>query len=402
MHETISVNQHNFFGKRVLLRTDYNVPCTPEGTIIDGTRIDRSLPTIKKILEDKGIVIILSHRGRPQGRQRLHMSLAPCAVYLSKLLKREVPLLKDCVGSLVQEQLNHLNKASICMLENVRFHQAEIDPEMDPAFAKNISQQGDCFVNEAFSVSHRKHSTITEVPKYFPKQSFSGILLEKEINMLNRIKTNPSMPFHVILGGNKLKTKLPFLEILAPKIDELFLTGGLAYPFLHLNGVPINSQLLTEESLTIARNFLGQCEKYSVRIHLPQDFILSSTEQQTSVFQLSSLQQGIPSQMHMVDTGPETIMAWEKHLLPAGTIFWNGPLGIYEHPPFDQATRALATYLGSKKGESTVIGGGDLSAALVKDNLLTFFPNVSTGGGATLAFFSQDILPGVAALTPPP
>lgn len=400
MKKITNVNQHNFSGKRTLVRTDYNVPCTPEGKIIDGTRIDRSIPTIKKILEDNGIVIILSHFGRPLGRQRLRMSLAPCASYLSRKLKKEVPLLKDCVGSLVQEQLNHLNKASICMLENVRFHQAEIDPAMDPAFAKNISNLGDCYVNDAFSVSHRRHSSITELPKYFPTQSFAGLLLEKEMDALNEIKAVPASPFYVILGGNKLKTKLPLLQALAPKIDALFLSGGIAYPFLALQGVSINPALIEEDSLALAKDFLEFCKKHNVIVHLPQDFLLSPTGQQTSAFQLSSRETGIPEQKHMVDTGPATITHWTQQLAQAATIFWNGPLGIYEHPPFDQATRTLATYLGCKKAQNTVIGGGDLVGALTKDDLLPLFPKTSTGGGATLAFLSQDTLPGIAALTP--
>ncbi len=380
-------------GKRVLLRVDFNVPMDPEGRITDDTRIRASLPTIEYILSHGASIVLMSHLGRPKKKDP-HLSLAPCAKRLSALLKRPVMMAPDSVGPLVEKKVEAMEKGDLIMLENLRFYEGEENPEKDPSFVSALSRLGDVYVNDAFGTAHRAHASTCVIAKYFPGKSAAGFLMEKEIEQLSYLLENPERPFYAILGGSKVSTKVGVIKHLLDRLDALFLGGAMAFTFLKAQGIEIGASLFEEEEIKIAREILAKKQK----IFLPIDFVIADQINETAIKKVALASEGIPAGWIGVDIGPQTVKSWSKELMNAKTVFWNGPLGVFEVAPFAKGTHEIALALSHSSAKVTV-GGGDSVAAIHQMGLEKKFAHLSTGGGASLEFLEFGHLPGIDALS---
>lgn len=380
-------------GKRVLARVDFNVPQDEEGRITDDTRIRAALPTIRALKEAGAKVILVSHLGRPKGVTPKY-TLAPVAARLSELLGQEVPLLPDCVGPEVAQRVNAMKPGDVVLLENVRFHPEE--EANDPEFARQLASLADIYVNDAFGSAHRAHASTAGVAHYLP--AVAGLLMEKELDYLGKALTQPKRPFVAILGGAKVKDKIGVIRSLVDKVDALLIGGGMAYTFLKAQGVEIGRSLLDEANLGFCREVL---EKAGSKLLLPLDVVVTNANPfdvgeancQTQVVDVHH----IPPDWEGADIGPRTVEAFSKAIRGAGTVFWNGPMGIFEFPKFAEGTRAIAKAL-AESGAITLIGGGDSAAAVEQMGFAQRMTHISTGGGASLEFLEGQPLPGVAAL----
>lgn len=393
--KTLLVQNLSLTAQRVLLRVDFNVPLQKNGSIIDDTRIKLALPSIEYILSQKGKLILLSHLGRPSGVIDPSLSLFPCAKRLSKLIQKPVPLAADCIGEKVRQRVEKMNPSDIMLLENLRFHKEEENP-IDGVFASHLAVLGDCYVNDAFATSHRAHSSITLLPKLFPGKAAAGFLMEKEIAALSPLIKSPKRPFHIIVGGSKVGTKINVLYSLLPKIDCIYLGGAMAFTFLKAQGCDVGDSSYDEVSIPRACELLELCREKMVRIYLPEDVIgTSSMRSKVKIFPFTKIEAG----WRGVDIGPETVSVWSSSLEKASTIFWNGPLGIWEKKEFSQGTGDLARRLATFSS-ITVAGGGDLTGALRHFQIDKKFSYVSSGGAALLEFLHRGHLPGIDVLSP--
>lgn len=377
-------------GKRVLMRVDFNVPME-QGKITNDSRIQAALPSIEYILKQGASLILMSHLGRPKGKPTAEFSLAPCAKRLSERLNQPVVMAKNCVGAEVEKMAALLNPGQILLLENLRFHPGEEAPDQDPNFAKQLSLLGDCYVDDAFGCAHRAHASIVEITKYFPNCSAMGFLMEKEVQELSSLLSQPKRPFYAIMGGAKISTKIGVICQLLNRIDLLFIGGGMIYTFLKADGIPIGNSIC-EDSVKI-----GDISRKQLRF--PIDLVIADSFSNNAHQKIIDLHQGIPNGWQGMDLGPKTIAAWSKELQTASTIFWNGPLGVFEMPNFSKGTKAIAESLAKSKAK-TVVGGGDSVAAIELMGLQNQFTHLSTGGGASLEFLEFGRLPGIDALTP--
>ena len=384
-------------GKKVLMRVDFNTPLDERGEVADDTRIRASLPSIRYILEQGGRLILMSHLGRPKGVEP-SLSLAPCARVLSRLLNHSVELAPDCIGPQVTQIAEKLARGDILLLENLRFHPAEEDPTLDPSFAQKLASLADLYVNDAFAAAHRAHSSTATIAEYFPGKAAAGLLLQKEIEVLTALLLHPKRPFYAIIGGAKISTKIGVLNALSDKINALFIGGGMAYPFLEAQGIAIGDSLCPKEAPLLARQFLQRCEEKKLPLYLPQDLLIASSLEPKAHTKIIPVSQGIPPGWQGVDIGPLTLQEWNKHLTKAATLFWNGPVGIYENPAFARGTQSLALTLASLSA-TTVVGGGDSVAAIQHLHLEKRFTHLSTGGGACLEWIEFGHLPGIEALS---
>ncbi len=382
-------------GKKVLVRVDFNVPFA-NNTIGDDSRIQAALPTIQYILDHQGTVILMSHLGRPKGKKDPGFSLAPCAKRLSELLKKDVLMAPDCIGEEVEKMARGLTTGDILLLENLRFYDAEEHPDHDPEFAEKLAKLGDLYVNDAFGTAHRNHSSTATITQYFPSKAAAGFLMEKEIVFLSTILQNPKAPFFTILGGAKVDTKVGMIENILDKIDALFIGGAMSYTFLRAKGIPMGSSPIDE--LQTAKKILNQCKKKKVPLYLPEDIVIADSFKDTANTKIIDAKLGFSSPWQGMDIGPKTVASWEKKLKPAATIFWNGPVGVFEMPSFAKGTKAIATFLASLPA-TTIVGGGDSVAAITQLGLTNKFSHISTGGGASLEFLEQGTLPGIEALS---
>ncbi len=380
--------------KKVLMRVDFNVPLNEDGTISDDTRIKATIPSIEYILNQGGSLILISHLGRPKKGGEPHLSLKICAEKLSKLLKKPVVFISDVLGENVKNALSEMTNGDIILLENLRFYKAEEHPETDPSFAKQIASYGDIYVNDAFGCSHRKHSSIFKIPTYFEGKAASGFLLDKETAFLNTIVQQPKRPFYAILGGSKISTKIGVIKNLIEKIDALFLGGGMAFTFLKAQGIKIGDSVYEEAFLEEAKEIIKKSQEKAVKLWLPIDFVISCKEEVKTV----NSKDGIPDGWAGMDIGEKTIKEWEEGLKTASTVFWNGPVGVFEKETFSKGTNELAKTL-SNLSATTIIGGGDSLAAIQKLHLHEKFTHISTGGGATLEYLEFGHLPGIDALS---
>jgi len=383
--------------KRVLMRVDFNVPME-KGKITDDSRIVASLPSIQYVLKNGASVVLMSHLGKPKGKPEAQFSLAPCAKRLAEILKQPVQMAPDCVGPEVEKLATGLKPGQVLLLENLRFHTGEEAPEKDPAFVSQLSKLGDLYVNDAFGTAHRAHASTAAIAKYFPNKAAMGFLMEKEIKELSPLLHNPKRPFYAILGGAKISTKIGVIKKLLDKVDALFVGGGMTFTFLKAQGIEIGNSLCEDEQLQTARDLLHQSGK---KIHFPIDLIIADAFSNEAQKKTVLLKEGIPSGWQGMDIGPKTIAEWSKSLEQAATVFWNGPLGVFEMPCFAVGTRAIAELLAKSKAK-TIVGGGDSVAAIQQMGLSDKFSHLSTGGGASLEFLEFGHLPGIDALSDKP
>lgn len=382
-------------GKRVLLRVAFDVPLDKEGRITDDTRIRESLATIEYLLKQGASIILLSHLGRPKGVD-LRLSLKPCGRALSELLVKPVIQAEDCVGPRVEALAKQLKQGEILLLENVRFHKEEEDPTT--AFAQQLASLAELYVNDAFAAAHRAHASTTLIARFFPKKAAMGLLMQKELNALESLLSHPKRPFYALIGGAKISSKIGVLRALCEKVDALFIGGAMAYPFLKLQGFSIGNSLCEEEQLPIAAQFLEHCREKKIPLYLPEDLIIANAFSNEAKIEEISVQQGVPAGFQGMDIGRKTCTHWEKALAPATTLFWNGPLGVFELSAFAEGTKRIARYL-AFSGKTTVVGGGDSLAAVNELGLASYFTHVSTGGGACLEWIELGHLPGIDALS---
>lgn len=383
-------------GKRVLIRVDFNVPMK-EGRITDDSRIRAALPTIQAVIDQGGKAIIISHLGRPKGMTPA-LTLKPCAERLSQLLGKPVAFSTDCIGEVAAKAVSAMNNGDVLVLENVRFYAAEEKPEKDPAFVKKLAELGDAYINDAFGTAHRAHASTALLAKYFPGNRAAGFLMIKEVEALGSALTNPKRPFVAIIGGAKISTKLGVLKTLLQKADSLLIGGAMAYTFMKAMGLSVGDSPIEDGMLDEARGVLTQAKELGKQLLLPIDIVVAAEFQEGAASRVIELSQGIPEGYQGMDIGAKTLEAWKPVLQKARTIFWNGPVGVFEFPSFAIGTKSLAQIVASCKDAFSIVGGGDSIAALEQAGLTGAISHVSTGGGASLEFIEQGTLPGIEAL----
>lgn len=387
----LSLYDVNLKDKRVIMRVDFNVPL--DGTkITDDMRMIKTLPSIQYILSEGAKLILMSHLGRPKGEKKPELSLAPVAKHLSELLNQKVALAPDCIGNKTEAMCKNLKSGDVLMLENLRFHPEEEGG--DKSFAKALASLADIFVNDAFGTAHRSHASTKVIAEFFPGKAIGGFLLEKETSALSHLTTHVKHPFHTILGGAKVASKLGILKALIPKIDALYLGGGMIFTFFKAHGIDIGSSIIDMDHIETAKDIEKECNKKAVKLYLPKDIVITDGIEIKTV----DIKEGIPTGWRGMDIGPKTNSEWDKQLKNASTIFWNGPVGVFEDPHFANGTNTLAENL-SKIDATTIVGGGDSLAAIRKLKLEDKFSHVSTGGGASLEFIEYGHLPGIDVLS---
>jgi len=378
--------------KVILMRADFNVPQDEDLNITDDTRIKATLPTIKYILQKQAKkLILISHLGRPDGKVVAKYSLKPVAVRLKELLGEPINFLNDCVGDEVKKAIA-TSKERVILLENLRFHAEE--EANDPNFSKALASLAEVFVNDAFGTAHRAHASTEGVTHYL--KAVAGFLLEKEIEYLGNAVQSPQRPFMVILGGAKVSDKIGVIENLLPKCDAIIIGGGMSYTFLKAQGKQIGNSKLEKEKLDLAKGILEKAKQLNKNIYLPIDHLV--VEEIDPQAKTEVVGENIPEGKIAVDIGPKTIAYFQEKLKPAKTIFWNGPLGIFEMDAFSKGTREIAQFIATLKA-TTIIAGGDTAASLAKFKLGDKMTHISTGGGASLEFLEFKSLPGIAALS---
>lgn len=388
-----SVEDLSVAGKRVLLRCDFNVPLDKEtGEITDDTRISASLPTIQYLLQHGAAVIACSHLGRPKGEWNPSLSLTPVAAWLSKLLGRPVKMAKDVIGPDAKEMASHLQPGEIMLLENLRYHKEE--EANDPAFAKELASMADVFVSDAFGTSHRAHASTVGVAAYLP--AVCGFLFRQELSVLGAALNAPKRPFVAILGGSKVSDKIGVIRHLLEKADAILLGGGMAYTFLKAQGGSIGKSLCDAGKLDYAKDVIELANEKKKPFLLPTD-TLAATEFSIDATPVLVPANAIPDDLMGMDIGPDTIRTFQEVIQTAGTIVWNGPMGVFEFPSFATGTHAIAEAMASSAA-ITIIGGGDSAAAAEQMSLADKMTHISTGGGASLEFLEGIELPGIVCL----
>lgn len=384
------------YGKRVLVRVDFNVPLDKSGRVEDDTRIRESLPTIQKLIHDGARVILMSHLGRPKGKRNMEFSLKPVAERLSELLGRPVQMANDCIGPEVEAQAFALQNGDILMLENLRFYPDE--EENNPEFAKKLAALGEIYVNDAFGTAHRAHASTEGVTRFLPV-AVAGFLMEKELKYLGEATENPARPFVAILGGAKISGKIDVLERLIDKVDKILVGGAMIFTFFKANGLKVGKSLVEDDKLDVAKTVMERARAKGVSLFLPTDVVVAEKFEPDAASKVVPVTE-IPEDWIGMDIGPNTIEMYRKEILSAKTVVWNGPMGVFEMEKFATGTVEIAKALAeaTAKGAVTVIGGGDSAAAIVKAGLEKSVTHVSTGGGASLEFLEGKVLPGVAAL----
>ena len=382
-------------GKRVLVRVDFNVPIK-DGKILDDTRIRQAVPTIKELVDRNARVILMTHLGRPDGQVDEKYRTTPLAQRLSELIGRPVSHLNQVVGPEVERAVSAMQDGDLIMLENVRFEPGET--KNDPNFARQLASLGDLYVNDAFGTAHRAHASTAGIAQYLP--AVAGLLMEREIKTLGKIMSDPPHPLVAIIGGSKISTKIGVLRSLLERVDRLCIGGAMANTFLKAKGVSVGRSLVEDDQLEVARSLLAQSGSGGGRIVLPLDAVVAEDARPGVTTQTVAID-AVPPEMKILDVGPMTVERFLQTCDGAAAVVWNGPLGVYEVPPFDHGTDMLAQGLAGSDAE-TIIGGGDLVAALEKQHLAERMSFVSTGGGATLEFLEGKTLPGIAALRDKP
>lgn len=388
-----TIKDFDFFGKKVLCRVDFNVPLNAAGIITDETRIAAALPTIRTIVEQGGRLILASHLGRPKGQVDPSSSLMPVATRLSELLDQEVVMAPDCIGNAVSEKVDEMQDGDVLLLENVRFHNEETQNE--PSFARQLADLADLYVNDAFGTAHRAHASTEGVAHLLP--AAAGLLMEKEIHYLGQALNGAESPFVAVIGGAKVSDKILVIENLLEKVESLIIGGGMAYTFLRAQGFSVGKSLVEEDRIDLAAELLERAQKQGVKILLPTDHIVADEFKADAASSICINGEFSENAMGL-DIGPQTVQTYTDCLKSAGTVLWNGPMGVFEFDQFATGTFAVAQALADSDALS-IVGGGDSVAAVNKSGLNGYMSHISTGGGASLEFLEGEELPGIAALT---
>jgi phosphoglycerate kinase len=380
-------------GKRVLLRVDFNVPLDENSEITDDTRIRAALPTIELLIERGGLPVVLSHLGRPKGKPEAKYSLEPVSKRLAQLTGCSVIFLESTDSDEALKASRQIKPGEILLLENTRFLGGE--EKNDQRLSRALAELGDCFVNDAFGAAHRAHASTVGVAEYL-RPAVAGLLMQTELDYLGGALADPKRPFIAILGGAKISGKIDVIEQLLPKVDGLLVGGAMACTFYKAMGLETGKSLVEEDRVSMAKDLL---ERAGMRLTLPHDAMVAPSLEQPKAAKAVA-RTAIPADQAMFDIGPDTIASYSRAIASAKTIIWNGPMGVFETPPFDRGTRAIADAMASAtaKGATTIVGGGDSAAAVAEAGLERKMSHVSTGGGASLEFLEGKKLPGVEVL----
>lgn len=393
-----NIETFNFQDKKVLIRVDFNVPLNDRFEVTDATRIEAVVPTIQKIIDDGGSVILMSHLGRPKGEKQDKFSLKHIVSAVEKELGCAVSFIDDCIGEKVQNAANQLKKGEVLLLENLRFYNEET--EGDPAFAKKLSELADVYVNDAFGTAHRAHASTAIVASYFDAENkLFGTVIDKELKAVQKVVDEGEKPFTAIMGGAKISDKILLIEKMLDKVDNLIIGGGMSYTFFKALGGEIGSSLVEEDKVSLAKTILDLAKEKNVNLLLPTDSIIASefsNDAETETSDNLEIKKGWMG----LDIGPKAQKEFATVIKKSKTILWNGPMGVFEMSKFENGTKAVAEAiaLATERGAYSLIGGGDSAAAINKFNYNNKVSYISTGGGALLEFLEGKDLPGIKAI----
>jgi phosphoglycerate kinase len=392
-----TIDDYNFKNEKALVRVDFNVPLDDKFNITDDTRIRAAIPTLKKILNDGGSLIIMSHFGRPKNLPEVKFSLKHCVPLLSQLLERPVLFAKDCIGAATKSMADNLKPGEVLLLENVRFHAEETKGSEN--FAKELASLGTVFVSDAFGAAHRAHASTTVVAKFFPGKKMFGYLMAHELESIHKLLNHTRKPFTAILGGAKVSGKIAIISNLMNRVDNLIIGGGMAYTFIKAMGGKVGSSLVEEERIETALEVIKEAKEKNVHLYLPIDTVIADAFSNDAAKKNCDIK-NIPDGWLGLDIGPETEKEYARVIESSNTILWNGPMGVFEMDSFEHGTKAIAEAVvnATKKGAYSLIGGGDSVAAINKYKMTKQVSCVSTGGGAMLEGLEGQVLPGVAAV----
>ncbi|HVV15918.1 MAG TPA: phosphoglycerate kinase [Polyangia bacterium] len=390
---TKTISELDIAGRRVFIRVDFNVPLTAEGKVSDDTRIRESLPTIRLAIEKGARVVLASHLGRPKGKPDKKYTLEPVAGRLAELLDADVTLTDEPVGDGARKVVNDLRAGAVALLENLRF--SPLEEANDEGFSRALASYADVYVNDAFGTAHRAHASTVGITKFLGDKGV-GLLMEREVKFLGKLLGDVERPFVAIIGGAKVSDKIGVLDNLLGRVDQMLVGGAMANTFLKAKGGRLGRSLVEEDKLALARSFLKKAEERNVDILLPRDVVAAAGIKADSgrVVQATS----VPEDLAALDIGPETARGFADAIARAKTIFWNGPMGVFESEPFAAGTLAVAKAVAAAAGALSVVGGGDSVAAVHKSGVADKITHISTGGGASLEFLEGKKLPGLAAL----
>lgn len=386
----------NFKDKKAVIRVDFNVPLDEHFNVTDDTRIVAAKPTIDKILEDGGSVILMSHLGRPKGKEEKY-SLKHIVAKVSEVLGKEVKFAEDCIGDVAEAAAADLKPGEVLLLENLRFYAEE--EAGDEAFAGKLAKLGDVYVNDAFGTAHRAHASTTIIAKFFPEAKVFGLLLAKEIESLDKVLKNSEKPVTAILGGSKVSTKITVIENILDKIDHLIVGGGMTYTFIKALGGNVGNSICELDKLDLAHEILAKAKEHNVQVHIPVDVVAADDFSPNANTQIVNVNE-IPDGWQGLDAGPKTLENFKEVILASKTILWNGPIGVFEMEKFANGTITLGEFIAeaTQKGAFSLVGGGDSVAAVKQFGLEPKMSYVSTGGGAMLEMLEGRTLPGIAAI----
>ncbi|MFH0900347.1 MAG: phosphoglycerate kinase [Pseudomonadota bacterium] len=388
-----SVEQLSVEGKRVFVRVDFNVPLTPARGVADDSRIRASLPTIEHLRNKGARLVLASHLGRPKGGPDPKYSLEPVGAHLAELLGQEVLLTDEPVGDGARKVVSDLRDGQIALLENLRFHPGE--EANDDQYARALASYADVYVNDAFGTAHRAHASTVGMVKQFAEKG-AGFLMLKEVQFLSRLLGTVDRPYLAMLGGAKVSDKIAVLDSLVQRVDKMLVGGAMANTFLAAQGFSLGKSKIEKEKLALARSFLKKAEERGVSVLLPSDLVVAPSCESTHGEVVAAA--SCPAESMVLDIGPDTVKLFASEIASARTIFWNGPVGVFEQSAFAEGTLSLACAIGSNKRALSVVGGGDSVAAAVKAGMANEVSHISTGGGASLEFVEGKILPGIAIL----